>query len=126
MTDDLNQFIKAKALGIPTLHPDEKRAFLGNFRDRVAMAVTIRQLHDPRVMALLDQVLSRYPGYRITLNGRMMPQMIEAYMKQALAHDYPFTIMAQPGVRIKRDAHADDFGWVLAHPTDKITRPILL
>ncbi|WP_225047597.1 DUF1694 domain-containing protein [Lacticaseibacillus kribbianus] len=126
MTESLNDFIKTKALGVPTLHPDEKRAFLGNFRERVAMAVTIRQLHDPRIVALLDSVLARYPGYRVYLNGRMTPAMINAYMKQALAHDYPFTVMAQTGMRVQRDASADDFGWVLAHPTEKISRPILI
>ncbi|WP_125704561.1 DUF1694 domain-containing protein [Lacticaseibacillus daqingensis] len=126
MAEDLNAFIKAKALGIPTIKPDEKRAFLGNFRERVAMAVTIRQLHDERIAQLLDQVLTRYPGYRVYLNGLMTQAMINFYLQQALAHDYPFTVMAQPGVRIRRDAHADDFGWVLAHPTAKITRPILL
>lgn len=126
MAQNLNDFIKAKALGIPTLHPDEKRAFLGNFRERVAMAVTIRQLHGPRIVAILDSVLARYPGYRVFLNGRMPQPLIDAYMKQALGHDYPFTVMAQPGVRVPRPVSADDFGWVLAHPTEKIARPILI
>ncbi|MFD1484508.1 DUF1694 domain-containing protein [Lacticaseibacillus baoqingensis] len=126
MPEDLNSFIKAKALGIPTIKPDEKRAFLGNFRERVAMAVTVRQLHDPRITALLDSVLARYPEYRIYLNGRMNQDLITRYMQQAIAHDYPFTVMAQSGMRVQKPITADDFGWVLAHPTDKIARPILL
>ncbi|MSC10898.1 DUF1694 domain-containing protein, partial [Lactobacillus rhamnosus] len=68
MAEDLEHFIKAMALGIPTIKPDEKRAFLGNFRERVAMAVTIRQLRDAQITAMLDSVLKRYPGYRIFLN----------------------------------------------------------
>lgn len=126
MSDELNDFIKVKSLGIPTIKPDEKRAFLGNFKERVAMAVTVRQLHDPRIYALLDSVLARYPQYRIYLNGRMSQELITQYMQQAVAHDYRFTVMAQSGMRVTRRITADDFGWVLAHPTDKITRPILL
>lgn len=126
MAEDLNDFIKAKALGIPTIKPDEKRAFLGNFRERVAMAVTVRQLHDERIYNLLDSVLERYPGYRIYLNGRMPQSVITPYMQQALAQKYAFTIMAQSGMRRNLPITADDFGWVLAHPTEKITRPILL
>lgn len=126
MTEDLNAFIKARALGIPTLKPDEKRAFLGNFRDRVAMAVTIRQLHTEEMAQLLEQVLTRYPQYRVYLNGLMPQPLIDQYMKQALAHDIPFTIMAQPGMRVKKTPRADDFGWVLADPKRKIARPILL
>lgn len=126
MSEDLNDFIKAKALGLSTIKPDEKRAFLGNFRERVAMAVTIRQLHDERIAALLDEVLTRYPQYRVYINGRMAQDLVAYYMKQALAHDIPFTIMAQPGMRVKKMPSADDFGWVLADPKAKIDRPILI
>ena len=125
MAEDLEHFIKAMALGIPTIKPDEKRAFLGNFRERVAMAVTIRQLRDAQITAMLDSVLKRYPGYRIFLNGRMGESLVNQYMMQALAHQYPFTIM-KPGMRVTKRVLPTDFGWVLAHPTQKISRPILL
>ena len=126
MAEDLEHFIKAMALGIPTIKPDEKRAFLGNFRERVAMAVTIRQLRDAQITAMLDSVLKRYPGYRIFLHGRMGESLVNQYMMQALAHQYPFTIMNQPGMRVTKRVLPTDFGWVLAHPTQKISRPILL
>ena len=126
MAEDLEHFIKAMALGIPTIKPDEKRAFLGHFRERVAMAVTIRQLRDARITGMLDSVLKRYPGYRIFLNGRMGESLVNQYMMQALAHQYPFTIMNQPGMRVTKRVLPKDFGWVLAHPTEKISRPILL
>ena len=107
MAEDLEHFIKAMALGIPTIKPDEKRAFLGNFRERVAMAVTIRQLRDAQITAMLDSVLKRYPGYRIFLNGRMGESLVNQYMMQALAHQYPFTIMNQPGMRVTKRGIAD-------------------
>ncbi|KRK74148.1 DUF1694 domain-containing protein [Lacticaseibacillus nasuensis] len=126
MSEDLTDFIKSHAFGVPQLRPDEKRAFLGNFRERVAMAVTVRQLHSEQIYDLLASVLTRYPQYRIYLNGRMPQELVTTYMQQALAHDYPFTIMAQSGLRVARPITADDFGWVLASPTEKISRPILL
>lgn len=97
MSEDLTDFIKSHAFGVPQLRPDEKRAFLGNFRERVAMAVTVRQLHSEQIYDLLASVLTRYPQYRIYLNGRMPQELVTTYMQQALAHDYPFTIMAQSG-----------------------------
>jgi len=124
--DDLNTFIQLHAYGVPQLRPDEKRAFLGNFRERVAMAVTVRQLHDPRITTLLQSVLERYPGYRVYLNGRMPQHLIMQYLNQAQALNYPFTVMAQTGMRVQRDLSGDDFGWVLAHPSEKIARPILI
>ena len=124
--DDLNTFIQLHAYGVPQLRPDEKRAFLGNFRERVAMAVTVQQLHDPRITTLLQSVLERYPGYRVYLNGRMPQHLIMQYLNQAQALNYPFTVMAQTGMRVQRDLSGDDFGWVLAHPSEKIARPILI
>jgi len=124
--DDLNTFIQLHAYGVPQLRPDEKRAFLGNFRERVAMAVTVRQLQDPRIATLLQSVLERYPGYRVYLNGRMSQHLIMQYLQQAQALNYPFTVMAQTGMRVQRDLSGDDFGWVLAHPSEKIARPILI
>lgn len=126
MSEDLSEFIRTRAYGIPQLKPDEKRAFLGNFRERVAMAVSVGQLHDSRMTKLLDDVLTRYPDYRVYLNGRMSQALISKYMKQALAHHYPFTIMAQPGVRVQHEIQVNDFGWVLASPHEKISRPVLL
>lgn len=126
MSQSLNDFIKAKALGFATVKPDEKRAFLGNFRERVAMAVTVRQLHDPAMTELLASVLARYPQYRLYLNGRMPAALINLYMQQAIAADYPFTVLAQTGMRVTRPVTGDDFGWVLADPRHQIQRPILL
>ncbi|KRM72923.1 DUF1694 domain-containing protein [Lacticaseibacillus brantae] len=124
--DDLNSFIQLHAYGIPQIKPDEKRAFLGNFRERVAMAVTVRQLQDPQIYQLLQSVLERYPQYRVYLNGRMSNHLIMTYLKQAQVLNYPFTVMAQTGMRVQHDLASNDFGWVLAHPTDKIERPILI
>lgn len=126
MAEDLSEFIKSHAFGVPQIKPDEKRAFLGNFRERVAMAVTVKQLADARMYYLLDEVLTKYPQYRLYLNGRMPSDMVDQYMEQALRHNYPFTIMAQSGMRVQHGVAQNDFGWVLAHPTEKISRPILL
>lgn len=126
MAEDLSEFIKSHAFGVPQIKPDEKRAFLGNFRERVAMAVTVKQLADARMYYLLDEVLTKYPQYRLYLNGRMPTDMVDQYMEQALRHNYPFTIMAQSGMRVQHGVAQNDFGWVLAHPTEKISRPILL
>ncbi|KRO18455.1 DUF1694 domain-containing protein [Lacticaseibacillus saniviri] len=126
MAEDLSSFIQSHLYGVPQLRPDEKRAFLGNFRERVAMAVTIRQLADPKMTDLLAKILKQYPGYRVYLNGRMPQKRIIQYMQQAQSFNYPFTVMAQDGMRVQKAVSPTDFGWVLAHPTEKIARPILI
>jgi len=37
MSDDIQAYLNNHVFGQPQLKPDEKRSFLGNFRERVAL-----------------------------------------------------------------------------------------
>ncbi|ANK60737.1 DUF1694 domain-containing protein [Loigolactobacillus backii] len=126
MANEMQEYLRTHLFGTPQLKPDEKRAFLGNFRERVAMAVTVGQLRTPKAESVIKTVLTRYPQYRIYLNGRMGKTLINRYMRLAVALDYPFTILAQMGVRVQRDVTDRDFGLVIASPDGKIKRPVVL
>ncbi|ATO42672.1 YueI family protein [Loigolactobacillus coryniformis] len=125
MADDIQDYLKSHVFGQPQLKPDEKRSFLGNFRERVALALTIQQLRTVKAESLVRNVLTRYPGLRIYINGRMGKTLINRYLKVAVELDYPFTILAQNGMRVSQPLTEQDFGLVIAG-TQKITRPIVL
>lgn len=125
MADDIQDYLKSHVFGQPQLKPDEKRSFLGNFRERVALALTIQQLRTVKAESLVRNVLTRYPGLRIYINGRMGKTLINRYLKLAVELDYPFTILAQNGMRVSQPLTEQDFGLVIAG-TQKITRPIVL
>ena len=125
MADDIQDYLKSHVFGQPQLKPDEKRSFLGNFRERVALALTIQQLRTVKAESLVRNVLTRYPGLRIYINGRMGKTLINRYLKVAVELDYPFTILAQNGMRVSQPLTEQDFGLVIAS-TQKITRPIVL
>lgn len=125
MADDIQDYLKSHVFGQPQLKPDEKRSFLGNFRERVALALTIQQLRTVKAESLVRNVLTRYPGLRIYINGRMGKTLINRYLKVAVELDYPFTILAQNGLRVSQPLTEQDFGLVIAG-TQKITRPIVL
>lgn len=125
MVDDIQDYLKSHVFGQPQLKPDEKRSFLGNFRERVALALTIQQLRTVKAESLVRNVLTRYPGLRIYINGRMGKTLINRYLKVAVELDYPFTILAQNGMRVSQPLTEQDFGLVIAG-TQKITRPIVL
>nr|SFZ88924.1 DUF1694 domain-containing protein [Loigolactobacillus rennini] len=125
MAEDIQDYLKSHVFGAPQLKPDEKRAFLGNYRDRVALALTVGQLRTAKAEQLVRNVLRRYPGLRIYINGRMGKTIVNRYLKVAVNMNYPFTILAQNGMRVKQPLQENDFGLVIAG-SKKITRPIVL
>lgn len=112
--------------GQPELKPDEKRAFLGNFRERVALALTIQQLRQPETVKMVQNIVDHYPEYRMYINGKMPDSLITKFMKLAVQSNYQFTILVQNGVRVEQEVHSGDFGLVIASPDKKIKRRILL
>lgn len=126
MADSSEEFIKQHMFGNPQIKPDEKRAFLGNFRERVALALTIGQLQQAGTPELVDKVLKNYPEYRVYINGRMDQELIDPYMDMAIKEKVQFTVLVQNGMRVDQQLTSDDFGLVVANPTEKIKRRILL
>lgn len=126
MADSSEEFIKQHMFGNPQIKPDEKRAFLGNFRERVALALTIGQLQQSGTRELVKKVLANYPEYRVYINGRMDQDLIDPFMDLAIKAKVQFTVLVQNGVRVDQQLTANDFGLVVANPTEKIKRRILL
>ncbi|MGF2385660.1 DUF1694 domain-containing protein [Lentilactobacillus otakiensis] len=126
MADSSEEYIKQHMFGNPTVKPDEKRAFLGNFRERVALALTIGQLQQPGTTEMVTKILKNYPEYRLYINGRMDQELIDPFMDIAIKENYKYTILVQNGMRVDQHLSSNDFGLVVANPTEKIKRRILL
>lgn len=126
MADSSEEYIKQHMFGNPQIKPDEKRAFLGNFRERVALALTIGQLQQAGTVEMVTKILKNYPEYRLYINGRMDQDLIDPFMDIAIKENYKYTILVQNGMRVDQRLSPDDFGLVVANPTEKIKRRILL
>lgn len=124
---DIEDYIKSHIYGNPQVKPDEKRAFLGSFRERVALALTVAQLRNDQTKDLVAGVMKRYPQYHLYLNAKLSPSFINTYMGLAVKLDYPFTIITQEGMRVKgKGLMEENIGLTIADPQNKITRPIVL
>lgn len=126
MADSSEEYIKQHMFGNPQIKPDEKRAFLGNFRERVALALTIGQLQQAGTAEMVTGILKNYPEYRLYINGRMDQDLIDPFMDIAIKENYKYTILVQNGMRVDQRLSPNDFGLVVANPTEKIKRRILL
>lgn len=125
MSKKTEDYIKRHLFTQSQIKPDERRAFLGNYRDRVALALTIQQLRASRTLPMVTQILKRYPQYRLYLNGRMGETLIQRYLQLALKLDYPFTILTQKGIRKTPELQETDFGLVVA-AKDAASRKLII
>ena len=124
---NVEDYIKDNIFGKPQLKPDEKNKFLGNFAERVAIALTVAQLKNEENQATVENVMKKYPGYHLYLNGKIDSYILDNYLRLSVKLKYKFTIVSQSGVRNKDRALTDnDMGLVIANEGKPVDRPVLI
>ena len=93
--DELEKTLATGIHGTPQLRPDEKRRFLGFFRERVIQAVTFDQLRTKEGLKAMADALEDRRGVELVIhqNARSvaMPLIVESRRK-----GLDFTIVADP------------------------------
>jgi uncharacterized protein YueI len=93
--DELKNTIAAGIYGTPELKPDEKRRYLGSFRERVIQAVTFDQLRTKEGLKVMTQALKDRRAVELLIHQKArttaMPLIVEA---QRCGLD--FTIVSDP------------------------------
>lgn len=81
--------------GAPELRPDERRRFLGFFRERVIQAVTFDQLRTKEGLKVMTDALKDSRGVELVIHqdarGAAMPLIIEARRR-----NLDFTLVSNP------------------------------
>ena len=97
-TNELEHAIQAGIHGTPQLRPDEKRRFLGFFRERVIQAVTFKQILTAEGMQVMEEAMKDSRGVELVIHKRArtraMPLVVQA-RKQGL----DFTIVSNPNLQ---------------------------
>ncbi|WP_125565988.1 YueI family protein [Companilactobacillus insicii] len=123
----VEDYIKKNVFGKPQLKPDEKNKFLGNFAERVGIALTIAQLKNPDNLKTVENVMKKYPQYHLYLNGKIDSYILDKYLQLSVKLNYKFTIVSQSAVRNKERVMTDnDMGLVIADESKPIDRPVLI
>lgn len=94
--------------------PEERRKFLGSLRERIIVALTKKQVAETEVYPQVGQLMKKYPGAHLFLNGNMGYAQLSKYVKVASKHKIGHTI-------VTNKEHDTDIGLVLAmnHAIDK-------
>lgn len=123
----VEDYLKQNVFGKPQLKPDEKRKFLGNFQERVALALTVAQVRQVQNLAVVKQVMQRYPQYHLYINGRLSHSYRQPLVKLAVQLDYAFTIINQQNLRTATKELSDqEMGLVIADAKQAVKGPILI
>lgn len=124
---DVEDYLKKNIFGTPQLKPDERKKFLGNFQERVALALTVAQVRNPQNLPLIKRVMQRYPQYHLYINGRLSTSYRQELIRLAVILNYQFTIIAQKNRRLPTPKLSEqEMGLVIADERHKVTRPTLL
>ncbi|UQS82025.1 YueI family protein [Bombilactobacillus folatiphilus] len=124
---NVEDYLKQNVFGTPQLKPDEKRKFLGNFQDRVALALTIAQIRNPQNLQMVEKVMRQYPQYHLYLSDRLSTTYRKPLVQLAVKLQYSFTIIAQQKMRTKTQPVTDqEMGLVIADAQQAIHKPLLI
>ncbi|SDH53474.1 YueI family protein [Alteribacillus bidgolensis] len=104
---DVNDYIEQGIYGPKETNPEEKRRFLGTYRERVLLALTKKQVMEKGTYPEVEKVLQNHADTVMIVNGKLGYTALSPYTKMA----------AHYGVHAKRVTNMDkktDIGLVLA------------
>jgi uncharacterized protein YueI len=94
MTDELQKHLDNGLYGVPLLKPDEQRKYLGTFRERCYLSMTISQMTTQQNEDYLRKHLKEYPNSKILINGKIPETVQQTYIQLAMQANLPFTVVA--------------------------------
>ncbi len=95
---DANKRLSNAIYGTPKINPDEQRHYLGTFRERVALTMTVQQLKSDQYLDAFGKDLSQRDEVNDTvlINGNLEQDVLSPYIRMATMHAVSFTIKNDP------------------------------
>lgn len=91
--DDLQNHLDTAMYGAPLLKPEEQHKYLGTFRERCYVTMTIDQMTVPNNKTHFLDELTRHPQALVLLNGAMPLALQSAYIKLLTQQNMTFTVV---------------------------------
>lgn len=95
--------------GPPELRREEKIRYLGEFRERIVLALTQAQVRRPGIPERVLDAIAAHPGVTMVLNGEMEYRAISKYIRLANEKNLPYR-------KVYDNEHDTEIGLVLAAP----------
>lgn len=92
--DNLQKHLDAGRYGVPKINPDEQKEYLGTFRERCLLSMTIKEMRDKDNEAGLLMEIHKEPTARLLINGAISTSLQQRYMSIATKEKVDFTIVS--------------------------------
>lgn len=92
----VDQRLQNAVYGTPKINPDEQRRYLGTFRERVCLTISVAQLKERDWSDALRQELKKGIGNLVFLNGNLSDEELRPYMRAAVQEHASFTLKTDP------------------------------
>ncbi|KRN01741.1 hypothetical protein FD13_GL000570 [Levilactobacillus senmaizukei DSM 21775 = NBRC 103853] len=88
----MEQHIQKAQYGTPKVNPDEQRHYLGTFRERISLMMTIAEVTSHQHLDAFTTEITAHPDYQLILNGHIDQANLAPYLKLASQHQVRLTI----------------------------------
>lgn len=82
--------------GTPKIKPDEQRKYLGTFRERVCLTISVAELREQNWQTALSAELAKEIGNLVFINGNLPHSEIHPYIQTAVKAGAEFTMKTDP------------------------------
>ena len=94
MADDLQQHLDNSLYGTPQFKPDEQRKYLGTFRERCYLQMTLAQMRNQTLQDCLKTHVTDFEGAHCLMNNQVSDTLQADYIQILAAAAIPFTIVS--------------------------------
>lgn len=109
MADDksnVDQRIQNSIYGTPKIKPDEQRKYMGTFRERVHLTISVAEAKQQDWSGALQKELTKHPDSLVIINGNLEDRYTRAYITIANQMTVQFTIKTGNDTKTDDDAFA--------------------
>lgn len=117
--DEVKKYLDKGKSGAPLVNPDEQHKYLGTFRERCYLTITINQIKQSECQQALVKEFSLHPEAHLLINGKTPQSLQNVIIQSATKHNINFTIVND---FVKDDP--DSFGVILA-AKEAVNEPIV-
>lgn len=102
----VDQRLENGIYGTPKIKPDEQRKYLGTFRERVCLTISVAELRQRNWTAAVTKELQRGIGNLVFVNGNLPHSELHPYIRAAAAANGQFTMKTDPEFKTDPDSLA--------------------
>lgn len=90
---DIQDYLDKGIKGAPELKPHEKKRYLGEFEERILLAIQNKEMTSTAAQKHAEEVILAQPGHALKINSSAPTKARTAFIKIAQKHNVPFTII---------------------------------